>query len=92
MPNIEIHGAPGAVTGPRSRICAAFVSAPYADKIVISIASERVINLKGKEEPFLRICATKDGLESHLEDMLKRLEHLKFGIEILELRDFIEVK
>jgi hypothetical protein len=94
MPNIEVHGIDESTfdTVTRFSLKKAFATAEYANEIVVSHGSASSKNLRGQRTPFLRICATKTALDEHLADMVKRLKTVTKGIEILELRDFIEVK
>ena len=94
MPNIQIHGM-GIGSGSdltRSSIINACKGAEYASELVVETCHSSVTDLKGRQQPYLKIVAPADSLDKHLDDILKRLEPLNMDTEVGELRRFIPKK
>ncbi len=93
MPNIEIHGVVATSEDDvRNRIIAALTSAEYVEDVVISWVRSVVRCTRDGTQEFIRILATKEALDKHLDDMLKRLGSVEFDIEVIELKRFVPKK
>ncbi|MCD6550200.1 hypothetical protein J7K24_01490 [bacterium] len=89
MPNIEIHGLKDKEASVvAKKIWKLFKKEPEADKILITICRDRVINCKGVCQPYLKIIA--DNFARHILEKITSagiwqhdlvIEYIKPGLE-----------
>ncbi len=89
MPNIEIHGLE---TGPFAEADAVealiktnLKGASYFGMVVVTCCNDRVRDLNGEPQPYLRLVTTEDTFDRILPDLMERLEPLRIGIEVAPL-------
>lgn len=90
MPNIEIHGlGPVKARQVKRRVinCVRRALTPgIGEETVITTCKDRVTDISGTKQPFLRIFNTTEETNSNL---IKVLKSLGFDIEFVVLEDFI---
>jgi len=89
MPNIEIHGLfwRGITKSElRNKIWRLFDGKPFQADMVVSEIATDVSDVRGTEQPFLRLVST---LSPHTEEIMAQLETLNMDIEWLELKKFV---
>jgi hypothetical protein len=87
MPNIEIHGLSELNSGRMAReVAKCLLGASFADEAVITSCNDAVMNLRGEEQPYLRICCS---IDTGAEQVIKLLKPLNIDVEVLRLDQFV---